>query len=1374
MKYLFRTLCFFLCALGINAQELQLLPKLTPAGGSYEDNVTVTCTFPEGCAGGKYWFNGGRIAAKTYEGPIKLEGSTRLSVAGVNAEGRIITDAVTYDYVVNKVTPAFVTTTPEVNSARESFYVTTMKWNNAEKTELDLTDYKEGGSHAGQRVVWLVYEPTQKVVSSGTHSNLWLSSTNTYKAYLYKDYKPTAEGAYTLHIASGVFIVDGKRYNEELVLKYFVGQDQIVAPIFNPASGTYADKVQVSITYPKNAFYQFYQIEGQNRQNYTGPFTITESCTIKAWGRSEDFSEETETSTAKYTIIPTTVEKEKLADPVFKRDGNSISITESEPNTIIKYWFDNHMQNAQVYTAPFTVDKNCIISAVAYRENGISPTVDFAVTHFPKDEADHGLSTFSTPEDWESVNLTGMSPNGRFVCGYTDAGGSPMGFWWDITSGKSQYISTSYLSTALGISNDGTICGMKVEDDASMGDQPTTSINNLLYGYFQDGAWVRQPSGMTVMGITGDNVLYGSINNKPATYDIKTKTQTIYPGANGCINCANADGSVLAGWVQDGKRTPAYWTKGSTTPVTIETERECAVVSISGNGMWMFMDNEEWGSYCAIAGYRYSVFENKVETLVSMGARYPSRYEWMHSITDDGTLFGVYDNSMIRHDAGKALAYTKDGEWVDVEDLLEERGYVDTDYSLVASKLVSADQNTFVLTVFPAGIDIADARFSALAVKFDAVLNHVSPGNVKAIQMFGLKKVKLSWEAPMTGADKIASYKVIRNGELIATVANSSLEYFDSEVENHTEYTYNVVAVYDDGVESEPSFPTTVQVEIKSHAAVRSLAMRQSGINDINLTWHAPIVSLPKMQYFDEESEFAAFGTSGYDSEWGIRIPASEVAIYEGMEIRTFQFLPTGAQEGYELRLYKADKNSSNYDATPFYTQSINPSTLKYGTVNTVEIATPQQLPMGNDLIIALYIKQKGNDNMLGISHHGFKAGYTDLCRVIGVHDEFVSIAESSSVTTEIVVPIGVGVANDESLKASMVDTYEVSDNGIVLGTTQTIRFRKENVDEGQHDFAVRALYQDGEYSASTTLTTNVKKNENAFVPVSDLKVEMNEAGKAEFTWKAPMNEDKTMIHWGDMTPSEGLKYEGYSVFTVGSIYPVTMTNSYADDYEITHLYFYPTTDAWYRLYLDDNVENVFYDETFEEVEVNKLNFIPLDEPITIDASTNYRFAIDVDNCPLSVAPLAFDSSNQSANGFSNMLNVGLDWMTLDDVLQISEHPNWLMGLVIRQKNAKEMPLQGYNVVIDGQSKNAQLITECSFATDDLTSGKHEATVDVVYDSQRTVKSEPVNFQFTATGIEAVAESSSAAVMFDLQGRRVISDKMGRGLYIINNKKVIK
>lgn len=1371
MRILATWLLLLVSVIGVNAQELNILPTMTPAGGSHNNNVDVTCTFPEGCAGGKYWFNGGQIAAQDYTGPIHLEHSTRLSVAGVNEEGRIITDVVTYDFTVDKVAPPFVTTDPEMNTSRESFYVTKIIWNNASSTAIDVSDFKEGGSRHGEKVVWLVYEPTNTMLASSDYNALWQNGNDTYKAYVYKNYRPTDEGAYTLHIASGVFVINGQRYDEELVLRYYIGTDEMTAPEFTPAPGSYAAPLTVSIKYPENAFYQFYKIGEGDIQLYEAPFTITETSTITAWGRTEDYSEETGTTTATYTITEAPHQTESLPMPRILCDGNMITITEEDNTAVIKYWYDDDMSTACLYTAPFEVTRNCKISAVAYREYGLSPTVNYVVDHFQQESSDRATFTLRTPDEWENVHLTGMSPNGRYVCGYVLVGGTPVGFTWDITSGKSEMISTQYNCSPTGISNDGTICGWRDDIDPVTGESVSTSETDLFWGYFHDGVWTRQPRGITAKGITGDNRIFGSYKGSPAVYDIATETMTTYSGGKGVINCMSADGTVAAGYITvDGRKTPVYWTSADDN-VIISASRECEVTLISGNGNWMYLDNESWGSYSDLVGYRHNAVTGVTETIVSMGAEYPSRYEWLYSIVDDGTLYGVYDRSLMYHDAGLGLAYTPDGVWRNAADVLAEQRALPEDVVIQSCKYVSADQKTFALTVFPADVSVDDAFSYALALRFDVVVAHAAPVDVKASQMYGVKTVKVMWNAPLTGCDDIVSYKVMRNGEVIATVDASEHTYYDKTTENNGEYVYAVVAVYNDGRDSEPSYPCSVKVMLASHVPARNLSLRQSGINDVNLSWTSPVVSLPKLQYFNESGEFAAFGTAGYDSEWAIRIPANDMNVYEGMEIRTFHFLPTGPQTAYELRLYHGDKDSRGYDAEPFYTQSIDPATLQYGTVNTIEIAAPQPLPADSDLLVALLISQRGNDNMLGISHDGFRAGYTDLCRIVDVHDRFVSIAEESSETTEIVIPLGVGLGTEESVQASVVRNYEVSDNGQVVGTVDGVKYRIEGVDEGDHTYAVRAVYMDGEYAEAVSLDYNLKNNENAYVAVDDVIADVNGDSTASLSWGAPLNDDRTDIHWGDMQPSPGLVNYGYPVFTVGSIYPVTMTNAYAEEYEITHLYYYPTAPASFRLSLDDNIGTVLFDDTFTPV-VNQFNLVELPEPVTIDQSTNYRFFIDIDGCPEGMAPMAYDSSNTSRDWYSNLINAGNELMTLDGVVGIGEHPSWLMGLVIRQKNAPEMPLEGYNVILDGQKANATLLTDCRFTTEPLDQGEHTVAVDVVYDSDRTVGGVPVSFSVDANGINEVTIGEDAA-RYDIQGRRIVSDKTGRQLFIIGNKKYL-
>lgn len=1352
------------------AQTINVLPAMLPAGGTHNDNVQVTCTFPEGCAGGKYWYNGGEIMAKVYDGPINIEASCRLSVAGINAQGQIITDVVTNDFTITKITPPSVSTSPEERSVRESFYVTTINWNNVETSEIDLSAFKEGGSRYKEKVVWLTYDRLGTIVASNDYNGLWKNGSNSFKAYLYKNYRPEAVGSYTLHIAKGVFVINGEVLNEELELKYYVGSDDLTAPVFSPEGGTFTGSVDVSITYPTSAFYKFYQIEGEARKQYTTPITLTKSATINAWGMNEDYTEPTETSTATFTILEGEPEKEILPVPVFSRNGNEISISASEGATV-KYWMNNHMQNAKLYSGAITVSENCLISAVAYTEKGISPTADYAVTDLSTDDGEYGNAVITTPEDLETLFVTGMSPNGRFACGYTDTGGDPLGFVWDLTSNKFQYISTLYYNQALGVSNDGTIYGWRVGTDPTTGESSATSEDDLLWGYCSNGQWTRQPSGMTVNGITGDNKLFGSLNGKPVVYDIATQETMVY-GDNGAINASSTDGSIVAGYVNvDGKKTAAYWLTPN-KPTLIATERPCAVTMVSGNGEWMGLDNMEWGAYYDLAGYRHNRLNGTTETIVSNGAKYPSRYEWLTTITDDGSMYGVFDSSLISHDSGTPLVYTPEGIWRNVADVLREENIDYGDYHLLSSKFVTADQKTFVFTAFPGWANLDDAFKCGLVLRKDAKIAHFAPGSVEASQMYGLEVVKVSWEKPYDGSENVTAYKVLRNGEELAVVDAAVTRYYDHKVVFGNTYSYTVKAVYDDGKESGESYPCTVEVAMPVHNAVHGLTLRQSGINDINLAWQQPILTLPKLQYFNEQSEMAAFGTAGMNSEWAIRIPASDIGVYEGMDISTFQFLPTGPQASYELRLYKGSTTDRTYDATPFYTQSIDPSTLTYGTVNVIVLNTPQQLDINNDLLIALYIEQAGNENMLGVSYDGFRAGYTDLCRVEGVHDTFVSISESSSVKTEIVIPLGVGLGTEESISHASVSNFEIADNGEVVGLTSTNKYRIKGVSEGVHDFTVRALYNDGIYSEPTTINYKLMVNEEAFTPIDEIEVEVNSDNAATLSWNAPLNDDTNYIHWGSMIPREGLINVGYPAFIAASVYPVTMTNMFADTYQITHLYFYPTTSGKFTLVLD-NGEDDLYAQIEVEPAVDELNIVKLETPVTVDASTNYRLSVVAENTPEGKAPLAFDNSYRDKDGYSNNVNLGYGWETLTNILQINDRANWLMGIVLKETDAEPLPLEGYDVILDGEKANSSLLDATTYTTQPLTEGYHTMAVNVSYDSTRYVEGSEQLVFIGTDGIKQMEAESAEGACYDLLGRRVIADKAGRGLFIIGGRKVV-
>lgn len=101
----------------------------------------------------------------------------------------------------------------------------------------------------------------------------------------------------------------------------------------------------------------------------------------------------------------------------------------------------------------------------------------------------------------------------------------------------------------------------------------------------------------------------------------------------------------------------------------------------------------------------------------------------------------------------------------------------------------------------------------------------------------GNGSVNLSWEPPAYGADLINTYKIYRNGSLIANVSSGQLWYNDTSVVNGVIYTYYVIAA-NSTCSSLPS--NAVQAKPMSVPSPPLNLTGHSGYKYINLTWEAP------------------------------------------------------------------------------------------------------------------------------------------------------------------------------------------------------------------------------------------------------------------------------------------------------------------------------------------------------------------------------------------------------------------------------------------------------------------------------------------------------------------------------------------------------
>lgn len=1311
--------------------ELRVSPTMEPAGGSFENRVKVGCTFPEGCKG-IYFMNGVEIQAKDYTDSIVIDRSLTLSVAGVNSEGRIITDVVSHSFEVTKVAAPSVSVDPAEGVRQSSFYVTKLQWENALRVELDLSQYKTlGCAHYGEPVVWLT-DAAGTTLAQGDYNAIWENGLNAFKVYLYKNYKQPV-GHYTLHVAGNIFMIDGERYAHPLSFQYEV-QDASAAPYFTPASGTYMGPLTVSISYPTDgtAFYAFYSINGGTVQSYTAPLVLEESAVIEAYGVNEDFDKQTPHTTASYVITKPTV-IDSLQVPVVRRSGNTLTLSSQEGATI-KYWLNDRMQQAAHYSAPLTVTENLKLSCLAYDGTRQSRVVDYFVKDLPADRGELGDIVLKTPFDVEEMHIQSLSPNGRFAVGYTGQSESSRGFIWDLSADIITYPTRAYINQLLSISDEGVAYGWCAN---SVHSDEVTSEEELLWGTCYKGVWTPNPEGMEVNGITADGRLYGSMNGSPAFYDITTLRFDILQG-QGSIVCVGRD--KAAGYSGTGaNRIPTVWSGGEAHSYS---QLSGSINAISDNGEWALVGETQ----------RLHLTDGKVEEIISTSYLYPNQRcpELLRGILDDGTLYATYDDTFLSPDKGLAVVYTPDRRWRTLSNWMTEAlGYTLEDYDITSARAILGPGNQLLLHILSQN-NLADEPFTrAASIQLNAQVRHLAPNAVQATQQIGKVSVLVSWNKPLFNAVDVKAYQIVRNGTLLATVSAGRYEYIDETVEEEVSYTYAVRAQYSDGVVSDPSYPSSIICHANDHYPVRNLRMRQVGLNSVKLDWQSPLSALPRLQYFDDEAESFAFGVPSYDSEWAVRIPASSLSNYSGQQIRTFHFLPTGQQLGYELRLYTGSSSSSDYNHTPFYSQTIAPESLQYGTVNTIQLSEPQDVPAGADLYVALYVHSAGNGDILGIQYEGFRRGYTDLCRVINVHSDFISIADESSVSTEIVLPLGVGICTEAELLSGQVDHYIVTESNDTLHT-QSLSALFEHIEPGEHLYRVHALYRDQVMSGSQSIPVMMVPNEAAFVPVEEIQVSVDADRKGHFHWQAPQDDDRTLIHWGDLTPSAGLPMpESLDFFVAASIYPNTLLADYGSDYEITALYFYPTSDALFALVLDDannDGETVFAVTEPQTYTTDRLTYVKLDEPVRIDPSVNYRLSIDVFEAPADEAPLAYDSSNRWRDGFSNIIMYAGTVATLSDIVQIGEHPNWLMGLQIRRCDAPELPVTGYQLKLDQMPQHETLLQSPEWhTTAPLNKSNYLVSVDVTYSNGKLVQGVPVFFDVSeAMGIESLDATDMA------------------------------
>ena len=923
-------------------------------------------------------------------------------------------------------------------------------------------------------------------------------------------------------------------------------------------------------------------------------------------------------------------------------------------------------------------------------------TAVMAVASFGNVSAGNVILT--TPEDYQVLSL---SPNGKWACGvYTDYSYQNFAFRWNLSSGTIELLGSASASECWTISDDGTVAGTFISTETSANGSPTNSP-----GYYKDGSWhaVEIPEGFGGAGmglaITPDgHYMTGVLETSDLKYipyiwkDGKIHRQ-LEQNTTGMPYAISSDGQMVAGWRQNHNRAACLWNSDNAYTYLSDYESPWSYArAFSADGKKIVL----WGGWDA---------ESEHSTLRAIYDVEDGTTTLIPTLVNDDELefFGISaDYTAVGFEGAfqgiQRAVMWKDGNLQYVEDYLEGLGIdfsgygilpADDDiYYIFRAQDISDDSKVLALIYYD-----EEYAYRSMIVMLDQQETDLPPVEFTARQVEGMPSASLTWKAPL-GAVGIQGYNVYRDGEKITATPVNALRYFD-KVQDYGVHQYKVSAVYGDGNEAETE-ELSVSLEPKPISAPLSVGARQKGFNGARLQWTAPASNLFTKSYVPAgESSADGFGVSNTVSafEVAVKFDADEMACYSGSTIREVAFYPLEEQGGFSINIY-----TRNADGTLELIKSQPVTqTLKLRERNVVTLDEPVSVPAG-ELIVAVQTNVVASSNsIIGTLYGKYQAGYSDLLRQVG-EDDFYSLYDMSFLSgypyfvswmiDVIVAPQGAADNIDE------IDHYAVYADGEEKGSTQETLFDIDALAEGEHQLGVKAVYATQESSDVVTASLDIKNN---YRPVSDLEVATVGLTGISSSWKAPMNDDETTLTYssgnavsGPVGPSE----YNYS-YMASVVFDADKVRNFSG-YEVKSVRFYPIADAFFTIIIQQDGNEVAYQEV-DDYKLNQWNTIELETPISIDPTSSYRLIVDCFDVDPGKSPLAIDDT-PAFEFVSDLYSFdGESWNSYSDV---ALHGNWMMGMNLVAADGTPMAIDGYDVTIDGEKKNAALLTETSYDYD--------------------------------------------------------------------------
>jgi len=745
-------------------------------------------------------------------------------------------------------------------------------------------------------------------------------------------------------------------------------------------------------------------------------------------------------------------------------------------------------------------------------------------------------------------------------------------------------------------------------------------------------------------------------------------------------------------------------------------------------------------------------------------------------MADDLTLVGSYNGAAVIIKDSKAQYFV---DWLKAEkgiDAKAEWNEVMTyNGSFLLERATCIQRNGKAIGLIYNG---SDMEMHSMVLKFDVNVDNAAPATVRLSKVEKLNAIRVKWVLPY-GVDmtKVKGFNVYRDGEKVNDTPLAGDHFFDTGLASGKTYSYEVTAIYDEG-ESEKSPAVTFAFEEDKPEAPTSFLARQRGLNSVILTWNEPATNLVQKSYFEQNSLTQGFGVSevGTVIEAGVKFDADEMALYGNARITAVEFYPMSKQSDWKVSIYAEDAAGSlerlvSYDIT---------QELSLRERNIFRLPEVLDVPAGKNIIAAVSsraVDEMNIQNIIGMQFEKSTQGYSDLLRrVMEPAENFQSLAvmaQGSGMNMLVSWKISLVLTPEgTSSDLDVVDKYAVTRDGQEIYSSTGRTYIDKYLADNSYKYGIKAIYADGRISPEVTANQTVVARAESCIPAEDVTVNVNDK-TLDVAWKAPVDNDRTDVTYahGNLDPKTQIQARNNKFnLQAAAIYPTTMFSG-LDSYNIVGARFYPTAEATYTIIVDKGVgtrELVYYEVPLYKK--NEWNTVYFDEPVKVDANTNYRLVVDCYDVEDNGSPLAVDDC-EGLDGFSCLINVtegSEQWQEVS--AQIGKSCNWMMGLILTDNESMPLPIEGYDVKVDGTKINSALVTDTKYShpVAELTPDgkKHALTVETWYKPFSTaVASEAVMFVLDNSGIN---ENTIADIVINKNGTMINVTGGVTGIEIFN------